>query len=163
VGRLFGLQLMLQVGDWRLSRARRAAHRSSPGSASIAHRTGPSKVGIPGALVGVSDKSSSPPALRHIGNRCERQTPKSSGNAVDLGRSASGGRGPFISRSRWNGGYGADSGPPRGNPCRPALRPLEVPKPAILNVSFTSTPAVRFAQIPAVRRRLGERASSTRC
>ena len=137
MGRLFGLQLMLQVGDWRLSRARRAAHRSSPGSASIAHRTGPSKVGIPGALVGVSDKSSSPPALRHIGNRCERQTPKSSGNAVDLGRSASGGARAFyfalaMERRLWRG--------LRSSPRQPALRPLEVPKPAILNVSFTCAP-----------------------
>jgi hypothetical protein len=28
-----------------------------------------------------------------------------------------------ISRLQWNGGFGADSGPSRGDPCRPTFRP----------------------------------------
>ena len=50
-----------------------------------------------------------------------------------------------ISRSQWSDGYGADSGPSRGEPCRRALRPIEASKAAICNGRFTSTPAVRSA------------------
>ena len=53
-----------------------------------------------------------------------------------------------ISRSQWNGGYGADSGPSRGDPCRRAFRPIEASTDAISNGSYTSTPAVRCAQSP---------------
>jgi hypothetical protein len=48
-------------------------------------------------------------------------------------------------------GYGADSGPSRGAPSRRALRPIEASKAAVCWVRFTSTPAVHFAQIAAVR------------
>jgi hypothetical protein len=66
-----------------------AAGPSSQGSASIAHRTGTSKVGIPGAPVGMNKKIvTTAAALRHVGNACERQTRKVGERScpVDLGR-----------------------------------------------------------------------------
>ncbi len=48
-----------------------------------------------------------------------------------------------TSRSQWNVGYGADSGPSRGHSFRRALRPIEASKAAFGNGSNTSTPAVR--------------------
>jgi hypothetical protein len=55
-----------------------------------------------------------------------------------------------ISRLQWNGGFGADFGPFRGDPCRPALRPIEASKAAVCYVRNTSTPAVSYAQIAVV-------------
>jgi hypothetical protein len=43
-----------------------------------------------------------------------------------------------TSRSQWKGGFGADSGPSRGEPCRPGLRPIEASTDATRNVRFTS-------------------------
>ena len=42
-----------------------------------------------------------------------------------------------ISRSQWNARNGADSGPARGIPCRPAIRPNATSTAAIRNVRFT--------------------------
>ena len=47
--------------------------------------------------------------------------------------------------SQWTDGYGADFGPSRGDPCRPAFRPIEASKAANGDGCFTSTPAVREA------------------
>ena len=49
-----------------------------------------------------------------------------------------------ISRSQSNAGYGPDSGPSRGGPCRRALSPIEASKAAISYDRFTSTLAVRL-------------------
>jgi hypothetical protein len=62
-----------------------------------------------------------------------------------------------ISRSRWEGGYGADSGRSRGGAGRGAIRPIEASKVAICNGSVETG---RFAQLPDIRLRPGERASS---
>src|SRR5208282_2868153 len=56
-----------------------------------------------------------------------------------------------ISRSQWNAGYGADSGPSRGDLRRRASRPIEASKAAIRNVRLTSTPAVRLVSIRDVQ------------
>jgi hypothetical protein len=48
----------------------------------------------------------------------------------------------LISRSQWNGGFGADSGRSRGDPFWSALRPTATYAAAICYVRFTSTPAV---------------------
>ena len=45
-------------------------------------------------------------------------------------------------------GYGADSGPSRGDPCRPAIRPTEASKGAVCYVRSTSTPVVSLRKIP---------------
>ena len=52
-----------------------------------------------------------------------------------------------------NDGYGADTGPSRGDPIRPAFRPIEASKVAICNGRFTSIPAGGNAQKAAGRRR----------
>jgi hypothetical protein len=52
-----------------------------------------------------------------------------------------------LSRSQWNGSYGANSGLSRGDLCRRAVRPIQAFKAKVAFVRFTSTPAVRFAQI----------------
>jgi hypothetical protein len=59
--------------------------------------------------------------------------------------------------SRRNGGYGPDSRPSRDDPCRRTIRPTATSTVAMRNVRLTSTPAVCCAQIPVVRRRLGDR------
>jgi hypothetical protein len=51
-----------------------------------------------------------------------------------------------TSHSQWNGSYGADSGPSRGDRCRRTIRPIEASKAAICNGRFTSTPAGGNAQ-----------------
>jgi hypothetical protein len=43
-----------------------------------------------------------------------------------------------ISRSQWKDGFGADSGPSRGDRCRRALRPIEASKTVVCYVRFTS-------------------------
>ena len=43
-------------------------------------------------------------------------------------------------RSQWNGGFGADSGPSRGDPFRPAIRPIEASKAAVCYVRNTCAP-----------------------
>ena len=71
-----------------------------------------------------------------------------------------------ISRSQWNDGYGADSGPSRGDPCRRAYRPIEASKTVVCDVRNTSTPAVRFAPTVAIAVRLegrGRVRSQARC
>jgi hypothetical protein len=62
-----------------------------------------------------------------------------------------------ISRSQRNDGFGAHSGPSRGDPCRRALRPTATYAVAICYVCFTSirdsksvATAFRFGSIPAV-------------
>ena len=50
--------------------------------------------------------------------------------------------GEVISRLRSNDGYGADSGPSRGERRRRAIRPIEASKAAIGNGCFTSTPDI---------------------
>ena len=52
-----------------------------------------------------------------------------------------------ISRSQWNAGYCADSGPSRGDRRWHDIRPIEASKVAICYGRFTSTPALRCAQI----------------
>jgi hypothetical protein len=47
-----------------------------------------------------------------------------------------------ISRSQWKGGFGAHSGPSRGDPCRRAFHAIEASKAAVCNVRNTSAPAV---------------------
>jgi hypothetical protein len=42
-----------------------------------------------------------------------------------------------ISRSHWDGGFGADSGPSRGDPCRPTFRPTATHAATIYYVRFT--------------------------
>jgi hypothetical protein len=42
-----------------------------------------------------------------------------------------------VSRSQWNGGFGADSGPSRGDPIRPAFRPMEASKSVVCYVRST--------------------------
>jgi hypothetical protein len=49
-----------------------------------------------------------------------------------------------------HGGFGADSGPTRGDPCRPAIRPFEASKAAVCYVRDTSAPAGRCAQTAAI-------------
>ena len=51
-----------------------------------------------------------------------------------------------ISRSQWNGGFRADSGPSRGDPGTRAIRPIEASKFAICNGRFTSTPVISDAE-----------------
>jgi hypothetical protein len=55
-----------------------------------------------------------------------------------------------LSRSIWNDGNGADSGPSRSDTWGRACRPIAVSTDAIRNVRLTSTLAVPFAQIPAI-------------
>src|SRR5208337_3036626 len=47
-----------------------------------------------------------------------------------------------YSRSQWNDGYDADSGPSRGDPCKRALRPTVGSKVAVRFVRNTSSPVV---------------------
>ncbi len=47
-----------------------------------------------------------------------------------------------ISRSQLKGGFGTDSGPSRGDPYRPAVRPTEASKAAVCYVRNTSRPDV---------------------
>jgi hypothetical protein len=61
-----------------------------------------------------------------------------------------------ISRSQLNDGYGADCGRSRGGRRRGAIRPIEASNAAIPNGRFTSTPAVRFAEIAIIRHRRGK-------
>jgi hypothetical protein len=44
-----------------------------------------------------------------------------------------------ILQSQGNDGFGADSGPPQGDRCGRAIRPIEASKAAIRNGRFTST------------------------
>jgi hypothetical protein len=44
-----------------------------------------------------------------------------------------------ISRLRWNGGFGACSGPSRGDPFRPAIRPIEASNAGICYGRFTTS------------------------
>jgi hypothetical protein len=62
-----------------------------------------------------------------------------------------------TSRAQRNDAYGADSGPSRGDACRRAIRPTATSEAVVCYVRNTSTPAVLSAQIPGIRRRLGER------
>ena len=55
-----------------------------------------------------------------------------------------------------NDGFRLDSGPSRGDSFRRTIRPIEASTGWTRNVSFTSTPAVRFAQI-ALKNPLGRR------
>ena len=48
-----------------------------------------------------------------------------------------------ISRSQWNGGFRADSGPSRGDPGTRAIRPIEASRVAVCYVRFTSIRAIR--------------------
>jgi hypothetical protein len=54
------------------------------------------------------------------------------------GASASGGEAYIISRSQWNGGFRAHSGPPRTDPRTRASRPTATYAAAICYVRFTS-------------------------
>jgi hypothetical protein len=49
-----------------------------------------------------------------------------------------------------DGGFRPDSGPSRGDPCGRAIRPNATSTVAIRNVRFTSTPAVRCAQVAVI-------------
>jgi hypothetical protein len=62
-----------------------------------------------------------------IGRRGSRELPVMAVNATP--------------RSQSIDSYGADSGPSRGTPCRPGLRPIEASKAAVCYVRNTSTPA----------------------
>jgi len=65
-----------------------------------------------------------------------------------------------ILQSQENDGFGAESGPSRGDPCRRAIRPIDASKAAVGFVRNTSTPAVWSAQRAAVPRRRWDWASS---
>ena len=58
--------------------------------------------------------------------------------------------GEAISRSMWNDGYRADSGPSRGDSCRRAFRPIEPSAVPLRDVRFTSIRDV--AQTSQMRR-----------
>ena len=55
-------------------------------------------------------------------------------------------------RSQLYVGYGADSGPSRGEARRRTSRPSEAYKAAICNGRFTSTPAIPFTQMAVIHR-----------
>ena len=55
-----------------------------------------------------------------------------------------------VSRSRWNDGYGRDTGPSRGDPCRHTFRPIEASKAVVCYVRNTSRHEVAPLQ-PAAR------------
>src|SRR5580704_4241744 len=79
--------------------------------------------------------------------------------AREEANSASGGEGNFVIATECR--LSPDSGPSRGDPCRPAIRPSTTYAAAICYVRFTSIPAGRNAQTPAIRRWLGEGVRST--
>ena len=69
----------------------------------------------------------------------------------------------LISRSQWNGGFGAHSGPPRTDPRTRASRPVDASKAVACYVRNTSFRAVCFAQIADIggRPAAGKRRFST--